>query len=67
MGLLEASIPKAHRKKFVAAVAARRKANAGYRTPKGPTPAVINADYRAMNALPLWLQAIADKRARHLG
>lgn len=68
MGLFEATIPKQYRKKFITAVAARRRVNAAYRSGKGNPPmTAINADYKAMNALPLWLQAVADRRAQHLG
>jgi hypothetical protein len=64
MGLFEQAIPKRHRTKFVNAVAARRTVNAAKAKGKGVTVAQSNRDYQAMNALPLWLQAIADRRAK---
>jgi len=67
MSLFEAVIPKKHRAKFVRAVAARRALKELYRRDKPPTDAQItsktNADYKAMSALPLTLQALAAKRA----
>lgn len=61
MGLFEAAIPKKERARFTRAVAARRTALT--RGSKA-TSAQINADYKAMNALPLWLQVIAASRAK---
>ena len=68
MGLFEAAIPKQHRAKFVRAVAARCALNELYARERPPTDAQItaktNANYKAMNALPLHLQALVAGRAR---
>lgn len=60
MGFVEAAVPKKYRTKFTRAVAAQRVMNE-----KGSkaTIAQANTYYKAMNALPLWLQPIAKKRA----
>lgn len=63
MGLVEAGIPAKHKAKFLRAVAARRTVNQALARGKQPTSAQINADYKAMNALPLWLQPFAASRA----
>lgn len=60
MGFLEVGIPKQHRKAFVRAVAARARRNTRL------TPTSVTADYKAMNALPTWLQVIAAQRAKKL-
>lgn len=64
MGLVEATVPKKWKVKFISAVAARRAVNAKRREGRPPTAAETNRDYRCMAALPLWLQPIADKRAK---
>lgn len=64
MGLVEASVPAKYKVKFLRAVAARNTINRVQALGKNPTAAQINADYKAMNALPLWLQPIANRRAR---
>lgn len=61
MALFErAIVPKKEQAKFTRAVAARRVLNA---KGKKATITQVNADYKAMNALPLWLQILAKKRA----
>lgn len=60
MGFVEAAVPKQYRSKFTRAVATQRVMN---EKGKSATIAQANAHYKAMNALPLWLQAVARKRA----
>ncbi len=67
MGLVEAAVPSKYRAKFAKAVDARRKLNMLHNRPKPPTAtqiaAVTSADYKAMNSLPLHLQALVVARA----
>jgi hypothetical protein len=60
MGLFEAAVPKKYRAKFTRAVAAKRVLN---KNGKKTTIAQANAYYKAINALPLPLQVLANKRA----